>query len=90
MCARRNRLSATAEEGLLEFVQVSCIISPRVPYTDNTRKLNPEKKLIHLSSGVAHIEQRLDRFEANTGASQPNLEPPSVPKKIKVDVFVNI
>jgi len=88
-CARRNRLSATSEEGLVEFAQVGSHPSLCIPYPHNTGQLDRGAQLVDLWSKVARVEQQTGPLETPAAGSQINLELPSIPKQTMVGIFIN-
>ena len=88
-CARRNRLSTTSEEGLVEFAQVRSHPSLCIPYSHNTGQLDQEAQLVDLWSKVARVEQQTGTLETPAARSQISLELPSIPKQIMVGIFIN-
>lgn len=88
--ARRDRLSTTAEERLVDFAQVRHHPSSCTSYSYDAGQLPLQEKLIDLCSKVFHIEQQVDRFEESANESQPTSDLLSIPKSISVGLFIEI
>ena len=86
-CARRNRLSTTSEEGLVEFTHVRSCLSSCILRLHDNEQLSQEEKLINLWSKVARIGQQMD-LEASAAGSGANFDLPLVPKNIMVGTFI--